>query len=199
MNEERRYIQLLNVADILLIIENIAADIVMPNSRVFALKRNEGLLQIAKMLEVGRVDIKPYKFIVLLCGKTDLKEPNAVFKEGLHKVLKLIDDQNPFAITVLTAALPMPGDSKFSIRTSGYRSGYMARLAEELDRVEFSKPGKRLLKPGGVILEYFDHFGNLNVKGSEQVSKGLVAKFTCAKLQQKYQDLLPKGNATVRK
>ena len=191
--------QLLNVVDILIIAENIATDMLMPNSSIFALKRNEGLPQIAKMLETGRIDIKPYKFLVLLCGKTDLKEPDMVFKEGLHKVLKLIDEQNPLAITVLTAAIPTPGDSTIVIRTSGYQSGYMARLAEELDRIEFSKPGKRLLKPGGVILEYFDQFGNLNVRGLEQISKGLVAKFTCAKLRQKYQDLLPGDRAAMRR
>ena len=132
------------------------------------------------------LDIRPYKFIVLLCGKVDLKESDGDSKEGLHGMLRVINEQDPLAITVLTAVLPTPGDSKNLIRVSGYRSRYMAKLAEDVTRIEFSKPGKRLLRPGGAIIEFFDDFGNLNVKGLEQISRGLVAKFACAKLRQKY-------------
>ena len=65
----------------------------------------------------------------------------------------------------------------------------MARIASMGTRVEFSKPGKRLIrKPGGVIREMFAD-GCLNELGCAQVVKGLEGKIACTHLMQKFEDL----------
>ena len=97
--------------------------------------------------------------------------------------------RNPHLILIFTATLPMPGDTRLQIKNTGFRAGFLSRLAEEIPQVEFSKPGKRLLKPGGVAMEFFTQEGALNKWGLEQISRGLQAKFTCTRLRQKSDQL----------
>ena len=149
IEKEERRVTMNRLADILVIVDSFAGNFVMAQTSVFMLNRKEGLQSVAQLLESGRLDIRLYKFVVLLCGKADLMETDEVFKEGLHRVLRVIKQINSKAIVVLTAVLLVPSDSRAVIKISGYRAGYMSRLAELEVKLEFSCPGKRLLKLGG--------------------------------------------------
>ena len=65
----------------------------------------------------------------------------------------------------------------------------MSQLAAEAPRIEFSRPGKHLLVLGKCNLDYFDPYNNLNEWEEELVRRGLEAKFHCAKLHSKFEEL----------
>ena len=184
-----RVVTVQNTADILIFTDSMVANLQVPGASIFMLNRREGFAQVAKLIKAGRVDVCPYKFIVLFCCKIDLNEGDASFRDNLHAMLRAIELNNPLAFMVLMAPLLTLGDPRNLIRIANYRSGYMSHLAEDLCRVEFSRLGKHLLKPGGVIPDYFDEYGHITKAGLEQISMGLMAKFTCARLQQKYIDV----------
>ena len=170
------------VNDILIFADFFLEGIQLDGADVRLLRENEGLQHVHVMLESGIQDVRQYKFVILLCGKMDLREADDVFKDSVKATLVLLKQRNPQLITILTAAVLLLGDPRLEIHAAGYRAGWMSRLAEEDVLVEFSRPGKRLLRPGGVIREFYDVRSFPNLRGLEQISRGLEAKFTCAKL-----------------
>ena len=107
------------------------------------------------------------------------------FKMSVNSCTDLIHKQNPGAVVVYTATLPSPGDKLSTIRTAGYRNGYLSQLAHDAPWLEFSCPGKQLLATRGPVKEFFDEFDMLNDAGLDVVRRGLEAKIRCAKLFEK--------------
>ena len=180
--EQHRSVEMTNLADILLIADCASSNIMMSNASVFALKRNKGYNEVAKFISTDQLIVRYFKFVILLCGRADLRERDEVFKRGIHGCIQVIKERNPKAIILLTATIPNPVDDKNMVKNANYRAGYMSRLTESDSKLEFARPGKRLLKPGGVIREYFDEFNNLNTEGLVQIRRGLNGKFACAQL-----------------
>ena len=91
---------------------------------------------------------------------------------------------------LLTATIPVPGDSRIIIEMAGIHSGIMARMAAHCPRVEFSKPGKNLIrKPGGARQELFDKNWKLTPEGLHSMQECFQGKVACACLFEKYEQL----------
>ena len=173
----------------LTLVENLAGEFQWDGASVFKLQSQEGFKEVAELINSGRLDVRGYKFIVLLFGRADLWELDKYFKQNLASCLNAIKNKNSKALLVLTTTLPQPNDSGAVIKTAGYRNRYMSQLAAEAPRLEFSRPGKHLLQLGTCNLDCFDPFGNLTEKGLDLIRRGLEAKFHCAKLNQKFEEL----------
>ena len=155
------------ITDTLVWADKIAEGFQMEGADIHVLNENDGFGKILALIRAGKVDIAGYSFLMFLCRKSDLVETDRYFKQSVFGILDLLKTQHSPATLVFTATIPMPGDSKLLIRTANYRAGFL----------EFSRPGKRLLKPGGVIAEFYDDFGQLNQAGLQQLRQGLTAKF----------------------
>ena len=177
------------VVDTLVVADEIVGGFRMPGAEVFTLGSNDGFGKILALLRLERLKVQGFKFVVFLCGKLDLLETNRCFNESVLGVVEWFQANAPTVLLVFTASVPLPTDTRFQIKMSSYRAGRLSRLAEEFSNVEFSRPGKRLLKPGGVVPECYDETGRVNCFGLLQLQKGLEAKFTCAQLRQKQMEL----------
>ena len=160
------------------------------NATVVGLRPQEGFQEVTDMITSGKVSLNSFKVIALLVGRADLWIDNNRFEVALQRCITAIQGVNNRAIILLAATLPVPGDCRTVIETSNLRSGWMARLAAKYARLEFSKPGKRLIrKPGGAIKEFFDENRQLVAEGLLQVQRCFEAKITCAHLMDKFQQL----------
>ena len=154
--------EVLVVIDMLVIADYVAAGLQLMGSHVYSLQEGEGMQHVIDLLGSNAVDLLKYKFLILLCGKEDLMGTESVFKDTVHNIMLLAHKKNPQIMLVFTAMLPLPGDTRLQIRMGGFRAGFLSRLAEENNWIEFSKPGKCLLQPGGVSPEFFFADGMLN-------------------------------------
>ena len=175
--------------DVLIVADAMAANLMVDGITVLGVHTQEGFREIGEDIIHNRINVKGFKIVVLLCGRCDLWETEKMFREGLAFCLNAIRDKNTKAIIVLTATLPSPSDSKVVIRVANYRNGYLSQLAGEAPRLEFSRLGKFLTQTGGCVLEYFDEFNNLNNEGLDVVCRGLDAKFRCARLRARFEEL----------
>ena len=76
-----------------------------------------------------------------------------------------LKNQNEFAIIILGASLPLPGDSRLMINSFGFRNDKIAGRCGVEARLEHARLGKHLLGPRGPIPDYFDEYGNINELG----------------------------------
>ena len=177
--------------DTLILVDGMAALMTFDDSHVFTLHCQEGYAEVASLITEGKLEVKGYKFIVLLVGRADLWETDKSFKVGVNACHEVIRDRNKYAIILFAATLPSPGDAVRIIRTASYRNGFLSQFACDHMGIEFTKPGKYLMKVrGGPDLEFFDEFNNLNQDGLDQIRRALEAKFRCAKLRLKYESLI---------
>ena len=173
--------------DVFIFTEYMASRLQVDGATVFLLRQQEGFKEVFELIKNGKIELQGFKIVILLMGRADLWISDDLFEEFLYKSIAVIREKFPRVITVLAATLPAPGDTRPTINTANYRSGMMARLAARQAQLEFTKPGKRLIRrPGGAIKEYFDAEGHLNEEGARQVGLGLVAKIDCAHLREKF-------------
>ena len=176
-------------AEILIFTEAVVMGLKMNNTVCVNLKQQEGFAEVEQMVHEGKVSVSGFKIIILLFGRADMLLEEKIYLNALHKCLATLHRCNKDALLILTATLPVPGDSRITINTANQRSGIMARTASMGAQVEFSKPGKRLIhKLGGAIREFFSE-GMVNDGGLDQIVKGLEGKIACAHLMQKFHDL----------
>ena len=93
-----------------------AREVTFEKGAVFPLKTQEGFKEVSDFIIDGKLDIRAFKFIILLCGCADLWELDKVFKQGLALCLNAIRNANNKALVILTATLPQPGDSNTIIK-----------------------------------------------------------------------------------
>ena len=77
---------------------------------------------------------------------------------------------------MLGAMLPSVGDTKPMVNSIVFHNNRFANLFLTSDQLEFARPGKQLLQPGGPIPEYYDERGNLNEGGVDVVRRAIEAK-----------------------
>ena len=150
------------VIDTLVIVDEAAKEFWFKGAEIFVLLEGDGIGKALALFRAGVLKAEHFKFVVLLGGKADLLESDRYFWESLFGLIEWFEGNRPTALLILMAGLPLPTDSQFQVRMTGYRAGFISRIAEEKINVEFSRPGKRLLKPGGIILEFYDQQGYLN-------------------------------------
>ena len=169
--------------DIIAFVDPLAKGFRAQSTAVFTMRPQEGFKELGEILRLGKVNISGFKIVALLIGRADLWIDNTRFENSLQHCISAIQDLNPKAIILLAATLPGPGDPRALIDTSNYRSVVMARLAAKYAKLEFSKPGKRLIrKPGGAIKEFYDENRCLTAQGLLQVQKCFEAKITYGKI-----------------
>ena len=173
-------------ADTLIIVDEMARKLKFPSTSVFVLKTQEGLKEVCELISSEKLDVRKYRFVVLLCGRADLWELFKSFTNNIVDCLRVIRNRNKLAIIVLTAALPVPGDDRRIINNSGMRNHFMSQMAMEALRLEFSKPGKHLIQFGRVDQKFFNERNELSDQGLDLVSFALLAKFKCTKLRNLY-------------
>ena len=152
-------------------------------SHVFQLTSQEGFLEVAKLVQEGKLQADKYRFIVLMFGRADLWLPDRDFRQNIGQCIEVIRAVNPDAIVVLCATLPNPQDSKHTIRIATDRNNYLSLLSAEGPKLQFSKPGKNLFVSGGPSPAFYAENGNLNLVGLELIRYGIENKFRCANLR----------------
>ena len=174
-----------NAAQILIIADGMAGNLMMDHATVFTLQMQEGYSEVATLLRERKLSVSRFKVIVLLLGRADLWEADHRFKLGVNRCLAEIRSSNTLCSVVLTATIPSPSDMLTVVRTATYRNGYLSQLAHDSEWLEFAKPGKQLLVGKGPAVEFFDEFNNLNDNGLDVVRRGIEAKLRCAKVFEK--------------
>ena len=176
---------ILNTAELLIVADGVAGNLMMDHTTVFTLQLQEGFAEVATLIRDKKLSVTRYKVIILLMGRADLWEADHKFKLEVNKCLAEIRQCNTQCSVVLTATLPNPSDTLRVVRTATYRNGYLSQLAHESEWLEFSKPGKQLLVGKGAAVEFFDEYNNLNDAGLDVVRRGIEAKLRCAKVLEK--------------
>ena len=170
-------------ADIFVFADVNATGLAVDNATVMVLKQQEGFTEVEEMIRKNKVVLSGYKVIVLLCGRADLWISDKFFEKSVLECILAIREVNKDAYVVLNATLPVVGERRSVIDTANFRAGLLSRLAAKTEKLEFSKPGRRLIrKPGGAIKEYFDPGNMLTGDGLAQVKRGIEAKIHCARL-----------------
>ena len=161
----------------------------MNNSIVKVAGPQEGFQEVAEWCQEGKLNVGMFKVVVLVVGRADLGVSDEKFEKSLRSCVAEIRLKNPHAIIVFAATIPVPGDTVSDIHTSKHRSAVLARMASCDQKLEFSKPGKKLIRrPGGTIKEYFRD-RELNQEGLNLVRRGIEGKINCGHLLQKYSEL----------
>ena len=194
--QDERRIAKRSTADVLIIVDAMAASFSMEMSDIFTLTMTEGFSELSSMVWKDMLNVFSYKIIVLMVGRADFWETDKNFKKFVYDALEALRAKNQHVIIVISASLPAPGDTQPCIRTASYRNYWLGKVVNDSRLLDFACPGKNLLSNQGPILDYYDEFHNLNDQGVDQVRRALEGKFRAAKLRKKFFDL--KAQATSR-
>ena len=118
-----------NSAEILIIADGIAGNLMLDSATVFTLQLQEGFREVSILIQEGKLSVSRFNVIVLLLGRADLWELDRDFKRHVQICIDSIKNANVFATLVLTATLPSPGDTMKVVRTANYRNGHLSQMA----------------------------------------------------------------------
>ena len=170
-----------------MVINSLAAGLAMDSTEVAVMKRGQGFHQLSLWLDEKQLNISQRKIVILLIGRSDIWDRDRDFFKDVEICLSMLRTQNTNLMVVLGAMLPAAGDSRAMVNTIVFRNNKLASRCITDPRLEFARPGRQLLQPGGPIPDYFEEEGKLNEAGLDVVRRALESKIHSAKLLKRFE------------
>ena len=169
-------IESFKASEVLLIVEDIAADITVENMQKNVIDNGTGFEELGRMIYMGILDISHYKVIFLLMGRFDLTKSTVDYSDVFRYCLEEMRIKNNKAIIVLCPCLLKPSDSAEMKSNAHGRGVAMALFAHENTGYAFCRPGKVIMDKIHPIITYYNNAEDINADGLELLQSKIAEK-----------------------
>ena len=157
----------------------------LSNSTVVTLEIDQGIMDVIRWIEQGKVNISNFDIVSLMIGRVDLKRSREWYMASVEEFLRVVHKFNGASLILLGVVIPSIDDARWMVTEFLARNNLLQRrciLGSDRYKVEYIRPGKVLLGKGGPVAKCYGPDAKLNEEGILRFRNAIVDKFFSADL-----------------